>query len=160
MTATSAAEGSHASQEIPDDDRVPVLEPALWKQLGETGDLATFCNAWLTLQCGLIGGAAGAAVVVGREPTSPPIAVWPQGFNPLALMAVVGLAVEQRRGVAHFGGAEAAAAEDGTTAVTTAVLAFPLIIDDPSDGIREPLTFWVAWCLGPNGVAVHHPAAS
>ena len=99
MTATP--DSAPTSHPIADDDRVPVLEPALWKQLGETQDLPTFCTVWLTLQCGLIGGVAGGAVVIGQQPT--PIATWPQGFDTTPLAKVATLATEQRRGVAHYG---------------------------------------------------------
>jgi RND family efflux transporter MFP subunit len=122
MTATSAPDSAPTSHANPDDDRVPVLEPALWKQLGETADLPTFCNVWLTLQCGLIGGVAGGGVVIGRE--APPIAVWPQGYSPAPLLQVIALAGAQRRGVVHY--AEDAAGDD----VPTAALAFPVAIDD------------------------------
>src|SRR6516162_25372 len=37
-------------------------------------------------------------------------------------------------------------------------LFFALVIDDASDGIRKLLPCWIAWCLGADAVALHHPA--
>jgi hypothetical protein len=60
---------------------VPVLEPALWKKLGESDDFAEFGRTWLVLQCSLIGNVAGGIVVAGPQAGGVPIAVHPEDFK-------------------------------------------------------------------------------
>src|ERR1700760_2441933 len=96
-----------------DDSRVAVLEPALWKKLGESADLGEFCKTWLVLQCGLIGDVAGGVVVAGPDTSGVPIAVQPEGFSPLSLAHTIRLAAEQRRGVARVDNPSTGPAGDG-----------------------------------------------
>jgi len=79
-----------------------VLEPALWKQLGEATSLAAFCDSWLTLQCGLVGNVAGGLVMAGPDATGVPLAITPANWAPTSLFNVIKLAAEQQRGVAQY----------------------------------------------------------
>lgn len=123
----SALDGPAA---VLDESRVAVLEPALWKKLGESADFAEFCRIWLILQCGLIGNVAGAAVVAGPDPGGAPVAVLPEGFGPSSLAEVIRLAAEQRRGVAQYDNAAPEQAEG-----PRAGLAFPIIVEDEVRGV-------------------------
>jgi RND family efflux transporter MFP subunit len=118
---------AQASSEVPsshDEDHVQLLEPALWKQLGEAADFDAYSRIWLTLQCGLIGNVSGGVVMSGQEAGNA-AAVWPQDWSPVALSAVVELAATQRRGVVRYDSSSEATA-DGARAQ----LAFPILIGD------------------------------
>lgn len=104
---------------------MPVLEPALWKQLSEAPDLAAFCETWLTLQCGLIGNVAGGLVVAGPDVAGIPLAITPSNWTPASLTEAIRLAGEQRRGVAQYDPANPEAAFEGPRAG----FAFPIIVD-------------------------------
>lgn len=103
---------------------MPVLEPALWKQLNEAADFRTFCETWLALQCGLIGNVGGGVVVAGLDLAGIPLAVRPSNWTPVSLAGVVKLAVEQQRGVAQYDQPGPDAALDGQRAG----FAFPVIV--------------------------------
>ena len=62
LTGLNAASASSDASSSQDDDRVQLLEPALWKQLGEAADFTAFSQIWLALQCGLIGNVANQTV--------------------------------------------------------------------------------------------------
>jgi hypothetical protein len=114
-----------------DESRVSVLEPALWKKLGDSSDFVAFCQIWLVLQCGLIGNVRGGVVIAGPDPSGVPIAVQPEGFAPSSSLAsAIRLAAEQRRGVAQYDN-EAAEAAEGSHAG----FAFPIIVEDNVCGV-------------------------
>src|SRR5215470_3999019 len=108
-----------------DESRVSVLEPALWKQLGEAANPAEFCNTWLALQCGLIGNVSGGLVVAGQDTAGIPLAVMPAGWVPTSLVNAIKLAAEQQRGVAQYDPANPEAGFDGPRAG----FAFPVVVD-------------------------------
>ena len=136
LTGLNAAPNEASSS--PDDDRVQLLEPALWKQLGEATDFATFSNIWLALQCGLIGDVAAGVVVAGPDNTAA-VAQWPQardqggghGWDHASLANVIQLAATQRRGVVRYDAAAPDAAPEGRVAG----LAFPIVISDDVRGV-------------------------
>jgi multidrug efflux pump subunit AcrA (membrane-fusion protein) len=120
LTAASTLGGQSAS----DDDRVPLLESALWKQLGETSDFRAYGRVWLALQCGLIGGVLSGVVVAGDDAGRAPIALWPQGADPGALAGIIALAIAQARGVVRYDGGPA------DPDIGRADLAFPIIVGE------------------------------
>jgi RND family efflux transporter MFP subunit len=126
---TAAASNQVSSQ---DEDRVQLLEPALWKQLGQAGDFATYCNVWLALQCGLIGNVAGGVVTAGADKAVAPIAVWPQGSEPHAFLGhVIELAAAQKRGVVRYDTVTPESNPEGQFVG----LAFPVLINDDVRGV-------------------------
>jgi RND family efflux transporter MFP subunit len=131
LTGLNAASPSNDAPSPQDGDRVQLLEPALWKQLGEAADFATFSNIWLALQCGLIGNVAGGVVVAGQPIGHSPLAVWPNGWPHASLAKVIELAAAQRRGVLRYDPAlpESAAEEH------LAGLAFPILIGEEVRGV-------------------------
>ncbi len=74
------------------------VEASSWRQLTESADIATFCAAWLALECGAITGAASGIVMLSGDT---PVAVWPAGDNGSDLTAVASIAAAQRKGVAQ-----------------------------------------------------------
>lgn len=120
--AIPASEGTSVDT---DEGRVSVLEPALWKQLGEATSLAAFCESWLTLQCGLVGNVAGGLVVAGPDVTGAPLAIVPANWTPASLFNVIKLAAEQQRGVAQYDLPDPDAGLDRPRAG----FAFPVIVD-------------------------------
>lgn len=102
-----------------------MLEPALWKQLGEASSLAAFCECWLTLQCGLVGNVAGGLVMAGPDVTGAPLAITPANWAPASLSNVIRLAAEQQRGVAQYDLPDPDAGLDRPRAG----FAFPVIVD-------------------------------
>jgi RND family efflux transporter MFP subunit len=109
---------------------VPVLEPALWKKLGESADFGEFGRTWLILQCSLIGHVAGGVVVAGPQAGGVPVAVHPEDFRSASLAHTIALAAEQRRGVVQYDGSAAEPAEG-----PVAGFAFPIIVDDEVRGV-------------------------
>src|SRR3954463_15831593 len=85
------------------DPPLPVLEPALWRDLAAAEDLPSFSASWLALECRLIAHVAGGVVhaVAGSGPAL--VAAFPQDFAGEALDSVVGLAVAEQRGVVRLG---------------------------------------------------------
>jgi RND family efflux transporter MFP subunit len=131
LTGLNAASTSNDALSPQDGDRVQLLEPALWKQLGEAADFTAFSNIWLALQCGLIGNVAGGVVVAGPDAGSTPVALWPQDWDYALLNNVIGLAAEQRRGVVRYDPAAPEPAPEGHLAG----LAFPIVIGDEVRGV-------------------------
>jgi RND family efflux transporter MFP subunit len=131
LTGQSAAPASSDASTAADEDRVQLLEPALWKQLGEAADFPSFSQTWLALQCGLIGHVAGGVVLRGNDSGRTPATVWPAGFDPAILAGVVELAATQRRGVVRYG----SAAADAPSEARSAELAFPILIGDELAGV-------------------------
>lgn len=123
LTAASALDDASSLQ---DEDRVQLLEPALWKQLGEAADFPAFSNIWLALQCGLIGNVTGGVVVTGQDGERAPVAVWPHGFEQSCLAHVMTLAAAQRRGVVRVYQSSSEAPPEGHLAA----LAFPIIVGE------------------------------
>ena len=120
LSGQSAATASSDAPSAPDEDRVQLLEPALWKQLGEAGDFPSFCHSWLALQCGLIGNVAGGVVLHGHAAA----AIWPQGFDYTSLAGIIELAATQRRGVVRY----ATAAPETLPEARATEIAFPVLI--------------------------------
>ncbi|MGH9869008.1 MAG: HlyD family efflux transporter periplasmic adaptor subunit [Candidatus Polarisedimenticolia bacterium] len=79
------------------------LNQALWRQLQEATSTESFCAAWLTLQCQMLGGASSGVVVLKRPETGAfaPVAFWPRGAEErLELASVVERALKERKGIA------------------------------------------------------------
>ncbi len=135
LTGLNAASATNDASSFQDGDRVQLLEPALWKQLGEAADFPAFSHAWLALQCGLIGNVAGAVVVGGPNSASAPVARWPLGFEFTSLAIVIELAATRRRGVVRYDPTSPEPTAEGSLAGLVASLAFPVIIGDDVQGV-------------------------
>ncbi|PWB92638.1 efflux RND transporter periplasmic adaptor subunit [Methylosinus sporium] len=110
---------------ILDEDRVAVLEQALWKRLDDAADLRALLAAWLALQCGIISFASCGAIALRENSGEPSAASWPEGVDALArLHSTLDFAVEQRRGVA-----QKPSAEPGVPS-PPAQIAYPIIVDE------------------------------
>jgi RND family efflux transporter MFP subunit len=131
LTGLTAASAPNETSSSEGEDRVQLLEPALWKQLGEATDFTAFSNIWLALQCGLIGDVAGGVVMAGHDNSFAPVAFWPGGFDPSSLANVIELAAVQRRGVVRYDPHVPDQAADGQFAG----LAFPVLIGDGVRGV-------------------------
>src|ERR1700744_976137 len=131
LTGQNAASATSDASIAPDEDRVQLLEPALWKQLGEATDFRSFSHIWLALQCGLIGNVAGGVVLAGADAGRAPVAIWLQGFEHTALIGVTELAATQRRGVVRYSSVSPETPPEGRYAE----LAFPILIGDNVLGI-------------------------
>ena len=106
---------------------VASLEPALWRRLGESGDVAETARAWLALQCQIIDGASrGLVLLAGAAPNSfDAVAFWPEGSGRSApLTDAAERALRERRGVASGEGAQG-----------SAHIAFPILLDDELKGV-------------------------
>src|SRR5260221_10831285 len=102
FSGPAAIPASEIASSDADEGRVSVLEPALWKQLGEATSLAAFCDSWLTLQCGLVGNVVGGLIMAGPDATGVPLAIMPANWATASLFNVIKLAAEQQRGVAQY----------------------------------------------------------
>lgn len=108
-----------------DEERVAVLEQALWKRLDDAGDLQALLAAWLALQCGMISFASCGAVALRDNSGNRRVVSWPDGVDALArLHATIDLTVAQRRGVVQKSSAEAGAPSG------PAQIAYPIIVDE------------------------------
>ena len=134
LTGLNAASTSGDAASAQDGDRVQLLEPALWKQLGEATDFSAFSQIWLALQCGLIGNVAGGVVVVGQDGQNTPVAIWPQGWDFTSLSSVIEPATVQRRGVVRYDPASLESTAEGHAGLI-ASLAFPILVGDDIRGI-------------------------
>src|ERR1700753_1829627 len=135
LTGLNAASASSDASSSQDDDRVQLLEPALWKQLGEAADFTAFSQIWLALQCGLIGNVAGGGVAAAQPAGLVPVALWPQGFELTSLANVIELAAAQRRGVVRYDPVAPESAAEGHLAGLAASLAFPILVGDEVRGV-------------------------
>src|ERR1700691_1045394 len=102
LTGLNAASTSSDAASSQDGDRVQLLEPALWKQLGEAADFPAFSQIWLALQCGLIGNVTGGVVVAGQDSGNTAVAILPQGWDFTSFASVIQPAAAQRRGVVRY----------------------------------------------------------
>ena len=103
------------------DENIAILEPALWRQLGEADGPAARASAWAALAARLIPGARLATVVLSGPAGFAPAALWPAGDSPSDLtMAAVEAALEQRAGAVRFGRVRGPARE--------AAVALPLLV--------------------------------
>jgi RND family efflux transporter MFP subunit len=134
LTGLNAASTSGDAASSQDGDRVQLLEPALWKQLGEATDFSAFSQIWLALQCGLIGNVAGGVVVTGQDGQNTPVAIWPQGWDFTSLSSVIEPAAVQRRGVVRYDPASLESTAEGHAGLI-ASLAFPILVGDDIRGI-------------------------
>ena len=134
VTGLNAASTSGDAASSQDGDRVQLLEPALWKQLGEATDFSAFSQIWLALQCGLIGNVTGGIVVTVQDAQTTPVAIWPQGFDFTSLSSVIEPAAAQHRGVVRYDPASLESAAEGHAGLT-ASLAFPILVGDDIRGI-------------------------
>ena len=128
---SDTAERQHDQKPDADDASVAPLEPALWKRLTDSGNLAEAARAWLALQCQMIGGAThGILLLAGHESNSyEAAAFWPQGAGrSAALVETAELALRERRGVASSDGAPA------TDHAATAYVAIPILLGKDLQG--------------------------
>ena len=127
-----SATGSGTSAARPDapgsgDDNVAILEPALWRQLGEADGPAERAPAWAALAQRLIPGARLATVVLRGPDGFTPAALWPAGNSPSDLtMAAVEAALKQRSGAVRLGRVRGPTRE--------AAVALPLLIGRDAAG--------------------------
>ena len=56
-------------------------EQRLWTTFAEAATVETFCQSWLALQCGMIGGVRAGLLLLGPPDRGPfrPMATWPGG---------------------------------------------------------------------------------
>ncbi|MEM1200741.1 MAG: HlyD family efflux transporter periplasmic adaptor subunit [Pseudomonadota bacterium] len=109
------------------------LDPALWKQFTDADSHDAYLNAWLALQCRLIGGARRGVVVLGEPDEGPfaPAASWPsEGVPSAGLAAVAEAALAERRGVVQTPDGKQ---PDGGSQI--ALVAHPLLIEDQLYGV-------------------------
>lgn len=120
-----------------------VLEPALWQRLNDADTSTELANAWLTLQCGMIPGAAAGIV---REATGGGfrlLAAWPEANGEHThLKATADLAVSEGRAVARGAnpGSEvepAVAYPVSLDGKTVAVVAIALSLSQPGQAKEE-----------------------
>ncbi len=79
------------------------LNQALWRQLQDATSTESFSEAWLTLQCQMLGDASAGVVVLKKTETGAfaPVAFWPHGSEErLELAVVVERALKERKGIA------------------------------------------------------------
>jgi hypothetical protein len=108
-----------------DEERVSVLEQALWKRLDDAADLDALLAAWLALQCGMISFATCGAIALRDHSGGHKIASWPDGVDAVArLHSTIDLAVAQRRGVVHKPNLESGALSP------VAQIAYPIVVDE------------------------------
>ena len=101
---------------------VAILEPALWRQLGEADGPAARAASWAGLTPRLVPGAHQAVVVLAGTGGFAPAALWPMSEPPcVLLMAAVEAAIEQRKGAVRLGRVQGPARE--------AAVALPLLRD-------------------------------
>ena len=111
------------------DENVAILEPALWRQLGEADGPAERAPAWAALAQRLIPGARLATVVLSGPEGFTPAALWPAGDRPSDLtMAAVEAALRAASGAVRFGRVRGPARE--------AAVALPLLVG--RDAVRAP----------------------
>ncbi|WP_213741429.1 efflux RND transporter periplasmic adaptor subunit [Bradyrhizobium sp. dw_411] len=134
LTGLNAASTSGDAASSQDGDRVQLLEPALWKQLGEATDFPAFSQIWLALQCGLIGNVTGGVVVAVQDAQATPVAIWPQSWDFTSLSSVIQPAAAQRRGVVRYDPVSTESTAEAHAGLT-ASLAFPILIGDDIRGI-------------------------
>jgi len=100
----AGADDAGATAKSPHGAEVTILEPALWRQLGDTGGPASRAASWVALAARLIPGAHQAVVVLAGADGFAPAAFWPTGEPPRdLLMAAVEAALEQRAGAVRLG---------------------------------------------------------
>lgn len=107
--------------------RVAQLDQAIWSRLREDTSRDVFVDAWLTLQCRIIGNVGVAVAVLGTPPSGPyaPVAIWPPDSDDYKDLAdVTEHAIAERRGVLF----------PVRTGETEALLAFPFILGDALQG--------------------------
>lgn len=107
-------------------------DSALWKRLGEPGEINDMVRAWLALQCQIIEGAThGIVLLTGAKPnTFDAAAHWPEGSRRSAALAgVAEQALHERRGVAS---GESLARADIAGA---AQVAFPIMLGRDLKGV-------------------------
>ena len=77
-------------------------EQRLWTTFGEAATVESFCQSWLALQCGMIGGVRGGMVILGPPNRGPfrPMAIWPLGKRNLKhLTKTAEQTLSERRGL-------------------------------------------------------------
>lgn len=106
--------------------QVSFLDQALWRQLHDADSAEVFARAWLLLQCRIIEGVNGGAVILGEPERGPfePVAAFPHTSSPApSLLSAAQRALAERRGIAH-----APRAEAGRPGAQPCVLAHPILV--------------------------------
>jgi RND family efflux transporter MFP subunit len=86
-------------------------EHSLWKTFAEAATVDTFCQSWLALQCGMIGGVRAGLLLLGPPDRGPfrPMATWPGGRRYLThLTKTAERTLSERRGLMVKAGADVA----------------------------------------------------
>ena len=89
-------------------------EHRLWTMFAEAATVETFCQSWLALQCGMIGGVRAGLLLLGPPDRGPfrPMAMWPGGRRHLKhLTKTAEHTLSERRGLMVKAGADAASDE-------------------------------------------------
>ncbi|MEH6644765.1 HlyD family efflux transporter periplasmic adaptor subunit [Sulfitobacter sp.] len=98
LSGKSDATGGH------DDDKVSIMDNALWSRFSDDLDLDDFARLWLALTVRMLGPCEGGAVVLEMPNGLVPVALWPQGVSPgHAMMAAVETSLHEERGVVQSG---------------------------------------------------------
>ncbi|HEX3864856.1 MAG TPA: efflux RND transporter periplasmic adaptor subunit [Stellaceae bacterium] len=113
------------------DAKVAVLEQVLWRQLTDVAEFPAFLGAWLALLCRRTAGTERGVVVMARDGSFAPAAMWPEAGGSAAatdpsatLAAAVENALVSRRGTVRLEPSVVA------TAPRRAAIATPIILDD------------------------------
>ncbi len=117
-------------------ENVTFTDQALWQALGEQTSLAAFAEAWLTLQCRMVGGVTAARLTLGSGsgPQTQALATWPSAdaIDEPPLAEVATLAREQARGVIRK--VPATGVAPGADKRDRVFAGFPILIDGEAPG--------------------------
>src|SRR4029077_13010151 len=94
--------------------RLAEQEQRLWTTFAEAATVDTFCQSWLALQCGMIGGGRAGLQWLGQPDRAPcrPMATWPGGRRHLKHLAKTAeQTLSERRGLLVKAEADAATGE-------------------------------------------------
>jgi len=94
--------------------RLAEQEQRLWTTFAEAATVDTFCQSWLALQCGMIGGVRAGLLLLGPPDRGPfrPMATWPGGRRHLKhLTKTAEQTLSERRGLLVKAEADAATCE-------------------------------------------------
>jgi RND family efflux transporter MFP subunit len=144
-------------------ESVPSVEQdhRLWATFAEAATVEAFCQSWLALQCGMIGGVRAGLVLLGPPDRGPyrPIAIWPTGRRNLKhLTKTAERTLAERRGLVVKSEADIANGESANDCYEVSypievrgvlhgatVLEIPSRSDDKLKGAMRRLHWGAAW---------------
>jgi RND family efflux transporter MFP subunit len=133
----------------------------LWTTFAEAATVEAFCQSWLALQCGMIGGVRAGLVLLGPPDRGPyrPVATWPAGRRNLKhLTKTAERTLAERRGLVVKSEADLASSEQADDCYEVSypievrgvlhgatVLEIPSRSDDKLKGAMRRLHWGAAW---------------